>query len=41
MIWEIVTRSKRDAALLGTLQNICRTPGMASCLTETIFAQDE
>ena len=40
MVWRQLTGHPRSAALMGTLQNLCTTPGMASCLTETVFAQD-
>ena len=41
VLWDLLAKQKRSAALLGSLQNLCTTPGMAGCLTETVFAQDE
>ena len=41
VLWDLLSGQKRSAALLGTLQNLCTTPGMADCLTETVFAQVE
>ena len=39
-IWKVLNRGKRSAALLGTLENICTTPGIVSCLSETIFGEE-
>ena len=39
-IWQLLESGKRNASLLGTLWNICTTPGMASFLFETIFGED-
>ena len=40
-IWQMINGKKRNASMLGSLQTLCTTPGMASCLSETIFAQEE
>lgn len=40
-VWHLLSKSGRSAAVLGTLQAICTTPGLAECLTEVMFAQDE
>ncbi|MCR4885644.1 MAG: DUF5110 domain-containing protein, partial [Clostridiales bacterium] len=39
-IWKTLNRGKKSAALLGTLENICTTPGIVSCLAETIFGEE-
>ena len=39
-IWKVLNRGKRSVALLGTLENICITPGIVSCLSETIFGEE-
>lgn len=41
LVWHLLGRSGRSASVLGTLQTICSTPGLAECLTEVMFAQDE
>ena len=39
--WHLLSKNGRSASVLGTLQAICTTPGLAECLTEVMFAQDE
>ena len=39
-IWKTLRRGKRNAALLATLENTCTTPGIVSCLTETVFGEE-
>ena len=39
-IWKTLNNGKRSAALLGTLENICTTPGIVSCLAEMIFGEE-
>ena len=39
-IWHVLERQERNSTLPGTLQTICTTPNLYSCLLETIFAQD-
>jgi len=39
--WELVTRGCRGTVLMGTLLNICRTEGLADCLAETLFGQED
>ena len=41
LVWDALRHARRSPSLLGTLQSLCTTPGMADCLRETIFAQDE
>ncbi|MFR5854335.1 MAG: hypothetical protein ACLUE8_08400 [Lachnospiraceae bacterium] len=36
-----MNQKKRGASLLGTLRLTAQTPGMAECLEECVFAQDE
>ena len=40
-LWDAIRSGNRDAALLGTLENLCKTPGLISCLAETIFSESE
>ena len=41
LVWDALRHARRSPSLLGTLQSLCTTPGMADCVRETIFAQDE
>lgn len=40
-VWRLLNQKKRSASLLGTLRLTAQTPGMAECLEECVFAQDE
>lgn len=40
-IWRLLSRCGRSASTMGTLRATVTTPGLADCLEETIFAQDE
>lgn len=40
-IWDVIRSRERSASLRGTLEEMCRTPGVMSCLEETMFGQDE
>ena len=40
LLWETIQGGKRGAALLETLQNLSSTPGLVSCLAETLFGKD-
>lgn len=40
-VWHLLNKHGRSASVLGTLQAICTTPGLAECLSEVMFAQDE
>lgn len=40
-VWQAVSSHGRSASLLGTLEHLCKTPGLVSCLSETLFGQDE
>ena len=40
-VWGLLNQKKRSASLLGTLRLTAQTPGMAECLEECVFAQDE
>ena len=40
-VWRLLNQKKRGASLLGTLRLTAKTPGLAECLEECVFAQDE
>ena len=40
-VWQAISSHGRSASLLGTLEHLCKTPGLVSCLSETLFGQDE
>lgn len=40
MLWRLLQSRGRSAANMGTLRTIAVTPGMADCLAEVMFAQD-
>jgi len=40
-IWQLLVRKGRSASTLGTLQTLAVTPGLADCMAEVMFAQDE
>ena len=39
-LWDAITHERRGTALSGTLESLCRTPGVVSCLSETIFGEE-
>ena len=40
-MWDVMAKKERSASLRETLELMCGTEGLMSCLEETIFAQDE